>query len=69
MRRDLDETDRILWDFISGHLTHLDMLSIYRISQNMIAIVTVRPNVILGRQYLFSLAIEPFFFADRKSVV
>jgi hypothetical protein len=27
---------------------------IYRINKSMIAIVAVRPNVILGRQYLFS---------------
>jgi hypothetical protein len=35
---------------------------IYRHKQNMIAIVAVRPNVLLGRQYLFCPQIKPFIF-------
>jgi hypothetical protein len=51
--RDLDGTDGILWHFISGHLMHLHLASIYQNKPNMIAGIVVRPNVILGRQYLF----------------
>jgi hypothetical protein len=58
-RRDLDATDRILEDFISGHLMLLHLVVIYRKNQNTVAIVVVRPNVILGRQYLFPPQIEP----------
>jgi hypothetical protein len=61
-RQDLGATDWILWDFISGHLIHLHLVYIYCHSQNMIAIVTVRPNLILGRQYLFSPHIGPSLF-------
>jgi hypothetical protein len=61
-RWDLDATDRILCYFISGHLMHLHLVYIYRNNQNMIAIVAVRPNAILGRQSLFSPQIEPFLF-------
>jgi hypothetical protein len=59
MRRDLNATGRILWDLISGHWIHLHLVYIYRNNQNMIVIVAVRPNVILGRHYLFSRQIEP----------
>jgi hypothetical protein len=61
-RRGLDATYRILWDFISGHLMHFHLVYLYRRNQNMIAVVAVRPNVILGRQYLFSPRIEPIVF-------
>jgi hypothetical protein len=50
-RRDLDATDRFLWNFISGYLMHLHLVHLYRSNQNMIAIVAVRPNVIRGRQF------------------
>jgi hypothetical protein len=39
-----------------------DEVYIYRRKQNMIAIVAVRLNVILGRQYLFSPQMEPSIF-------
>jgi hypothetical protein len=35
---------------------------IYRHKQDMFAIIAVRPNVILGQQYLFSPQIEPSIF-------
>jgi hypothetical protein len=38
------------WRFVKRH------------NQNMIAVVAVRPNVILGRQHLFSPQIKPFIF-------
>jgi hypothetical protein len=52
-RQDLNATERILWDFISGYSMHRAQVYIYRNNQNLIAIVAVRPNVILSRQYLF----------------
>jgi hypothetical protein len=61
-RRDLNGTDRIVWDFISGHLMPHHLVYIYRHNRNMIAVVAVRPNVILGQQYLSSPQIEPSIF-------
>jgi hypothetical protein len=57
--RDLDATDRILSDFIFDHLMHIHLADICRNNSNMIAIVAVQPNLILGRQYLFAPQIEP----------
>jgi hypothetical protein len=37
-------------------------VDIYRQNQNMISIVAIQPNVILGRQYLCPLEIEPSIF-------
>jgi hypothetical protein len=70
-RRDLNEADRILWDFIFGHLMHLSLIYIYHNNQNMITIVAVRPNDIIGWQYLFSGQIEPlvFFFLAKYDIL
>jgi hypothetical protein len=65
-RRDLDATDRILWDFISGHWIHLHLVYIYRHNQNMIGIIAVRPNVILGWESLFSPPRAPSVFFSGK---
>jgi hypothetical protein len=40
---------------------------VYHNTQNMTAIVAVRPNVILGRQYLFSPQIEPPVFGQNTT--
>jgi hypothetical protein len=49
-------------DLVSPKDPSYDDVYIYRNKHNMIAIVGVRPNVILGRQYLFSPQTEPSVF-------
>jgi hypothetical protein len=61
-RRDLDATDRILWDFIFGNLMHLHLVYICRSDQNMTNVVAVRLKVILVPQYRFSPQMESFVF-------
>jgi hypothetical protein len=41
---------------------HFHLVYIYRKNQNMIALVAVRPNGALGRQYLSSPQTEPSIF-------
>jgi hypothetical protein len=65
-RRDLDAAHQILWDFISGHWMHLHLVDIYRHNQNVIAVVAIRSNIILDRQYLFAPRIEPSAFFSGK---
>jgi hypothetical protein len=68
VRRDLNATNRILWDFIFGHLIHLHLVFIDCNNQNMIAVIAVRPNVILSRRYPFSPQIEPCVFIFEQNI-
>jgi sensor histidine kinase regulating citrate/malate metabolism len=53
-RRDMDATDRTLYDFISGHSMHLCLVSTYRTHQNMIGIVAVGRTLDSVDSILFS---------------
>jgi hypothetical protein len=66
--RDRDVADRVLRAFISGYLMHLHLVYIYCNNQSMIAIVAVRPNVILSRQYRFPQQKAPFIFIFWQNV-
>jgi hypothetical protein len=62
-------TDWILWGFIYGRWMHLRLVSIYRNHQNIIVIVAVRPNLILGRQHHLSPQIESSVFIFWRNMI